>query len=73
VDIICHPKDQQGLGVEVLEIKKKCLLNKCLFKLLSEEEVWQELITNKYLQSKTLSQVKAKPTDSAFLERAYAR
>jgi hypothetical protein len=64
--IICRPKDQGGLGVEVLELKNKCLLSKWLFKLLNEEGVWQELIQNKYLHSKTLSQVKAKPNDSPF-------
>ena len=65
-EIICRPKDQGGLGVEVLELKNKCLLSKWLFKLLNEEGVWQELIHNKYLNSKTLSQVTAKPTDSPF-------
>jgi hypothetical protein len=37
-----------------------------LFKLLNEEGVWQELLHNKYLRGKTLSQVTAKPTDSQF-------
>ena len=65
-EIICRPKDQGGLGVEVLDLKNKCLLSKWLFKLLNEEGVWQELIHNKYLHSKTLSQVTAKPMDSPF-------
>ena len=65
-NIICRPKDQGGLGIEVLELKNKCLLSKWLFKLLNKEGVWQELLHNKYLQHKTLSQVEAKPTDSAF-------
>ena len=65
-EIICRPKDQGGLGVEVLELKNKCLISKWLFKLLNEEGVWQELIHNKYLYSKTLSQVTAKPMDSPF-------
>jgi uncharacterized integral membrane protein len=43
-----------------------CLLCKWLYKLLLEEEVWQELLTNIYLRGKTLSQVQAKPTDSPF-------
>ena len=37
-----------------------------MFKLLNEEGVWQELIHNKYLHSKKLSQVTAKPMDSSF-------
>jgi hypothetical protein len=33
---------------------------------LNEEGVWQELLHNKYLSQKTLSQVQAKPSDSPF-------
>jgi hypothetical protein len=33
---------------------------------MNEEGVWQEIIHNKYLHSKTLSQVMAKPLDSPF-------
>jgi exonuclease III len=65
-NIICRPKDQGGLGIEVLELKNKCLLSKWLFQLLNEEGVWQELLRNKYLSQKTLAEVQAKPTDSAF-------
>jgi hypothetical protein len=65
-NIICRPKEQGGLGVEVLELKNRCLLSKWLYKLLNEEGVWQELLHNKYLKNKTLSQVTAKPTDSPF-------
>ena len=64
--IMCRPKDQGGLGIEVLEIKNKCLLSKWLFKLLNEEGVWQELIRNKYLINRTLAQVDEKPTNSPF-------
>jgi hypothetical protein len=63
---LCRPKDQGGLGIEVLELKNKCLLSKWLFKLLSEEGMWQQLLYNKYLKNKTLSQVEAKPNDSQF-------
>jgi hypothetical protein len=50
----------------VLDIKNRCLLRKWLFKILSKEGVWQEMLTNKYLCGKMLSQVQAKPTDSPF-------
>jgi hypothetical protein len=50
----------------VLELKNKCLLSKWLFKLLNEEGVWQKLLRNKYLHSKSLSEVTMKPTDSPF-------
>jgi hypothetical protein len=59
-------KRSRGLGIKVLDIKNRCLLCKWLFKLLSDEGVWQELLTNKYLRRKMLSQVQAKPTDSPF-------
>jgi hypothetical protein len=53
-NIVCRPKDQGGLGIKVLDVKNKCLLSKWLFKHLSEEGMWQELLSNKYLGSKTL-------------------
>jgi hypothetical protein len=65
-NIICRPKDQGGLGVEVLDIKNRCLLSKWLFKLLNKEGMWQELLFNKYLRHKSLAQVIANPTDSPF-------
>jgi hypothetical protein len=64
--IVCRPKDQRGLGIEVHEIKNRCLLSKWLFKLLNEEGVWQELLQAKYFRQKTLSEVQAKSTDSPF-------
>jgi hypothetical protein len=65
-NIICRPKEQGGLGIEVLELKNKWLLRKWLFKLLTEEGMWLQILHNKYLRSKTLAQVEAKPTDSPF-------
>ena len=65
-NIVCRPKDQGGLGIQVLDIKNKCLLSKWLFKILREEGVWQELLSNKYLQGKTLAQTEPKSTDSPF-------
>jgi hypothetical protein len=65
-NIICRPKDQGGLGIEVLDLKNKSLLSKWLFKLLNDEGVWQELLQSKYLSQKILSQVQAKPSDSPF-------
>ena len=38
-NIICRPKDQGGLEVEVLAFKNQCLLSKWLFKLLNEDGV----------------------------------
>jgi hypothetical protein len=54
-NIIYRPKDQGGLGIEVLDIKNRCMLFKWLFKMLNEEGMWQELLQNKYIKDKTLS------------------
>jgi hypothetical protein len=51
---VCRPKDRRGLGIEVLELINKCLINKWLFKLLSEEGMWQQLLHNEYHKNKTL-------------------
>ena len=66
-DIICRPKDQGGLGIENLEVKNRCLLSKWLWKLsLENDAMWAQILRNKYLQTKTLSQVTVRPTDSPF-------
>jgi hypothetical protein len=49
-NLSCRRKDQVGLGIEVLEIKNSYLLSKWLYKLLSEERLWQQLLKNKYLR-----------------------
>ena len=64
--MICRPEDQGGLGIEVLELKNRCLLRKWLSKLLTEDGIWQDLLHNKYLYNKTLAEVQLKPTDSPF-------
>jgi hypothetical protein len=55
--IICRPKDQGGLGVVNFELQNKCLISKWLFSLINSEGVWKQLIKNKYLSSKTITQV----------------
>jgi hypothetical protein len=68
-NIICRPKDQGGLDIEFIEIKNRCLLCKWLFKLLPENVMWHELITNKYLYFDSLLHLKVKPLDSHFWKR----
>ena len=58
--------DQGGLGILDLQIQNKCLLAKWIVNLLNIDGMWQELLKNKYLRSKSLTQVKAKPYDSHF-------
>jgi len=65
-DMLCRPRDQGGLGILNLHLQNKCLLAKWLVNLLNTEGIWQTLLRNKYLNSKSLSQVTAKPNDSHF-------
>jgi hypothetical protein len=53
-------------GVHDLEVKNSALLGKWLFKLLTEDGVWQTLLKRKYISMKALSQVFWKPGDSYF-------
>ena len=65
-NVVCRPKHQGGLGIHDLEIKNTALLGKWLFKLLTEDGVWQTLLRRKYIGSKALSQLYWKPGDSHF-------
>ncbi|WVZ51380.1 hypothetical protein U9M48_002532, partial [Paspalum notatum var. saurae] len=64
--ILSQPKDQGGLGIHELGTKNIALLGKWLYKLLTSEGTWQQLIRNKYLGSTPLSQVEWRPGDSHF-------
>jgi hypothetical protein len=64
--IVCSLKDQGGLGIHNLEVKNTALLGKWLFKLLTEEGMWQSILKRKYIGPKALSQVLWKPGDSHF-------
>jgi hypothetical protein len=61
------PKRPRGLGIQDLEVKNTALLGKWLFRLITEDRVWQTLLRHKYVGSKALSQVFCKPGDSHFL------
>jgi hypothetical protein len=63
---LCQPKDQGGLGILDLDVQNTMLLSKWLYKLLTSDGMWQQLIHNKYLNSKPLSQAFWKPGDSHF-------
>ena len=62
--VLCQPKDQGGLSIHDLRIKNTALLSKWLFKLLTTDGTWQQLLWNKYLGSKPVSQVEWKTGDS---------
>ena len=66
-NVVCRPKDFGGLGIHDLEVKNRVLLGKWLFKLLTEDGVWQTLLRRKYIRSSAVSQISLKPGDSHFL------
>jgi hypothetical protein len=47
-------------------MQNKCLLSKWIFSLINSDGVWQQLIRNKYLGSKAITQVARKLGDSQF-------
>ena len=61
-----QPKDQGGLGIHNLELKNIALLSKWLYCLLTTDGTWQQLIRNKYIETKPLVQVQWKNGDSHF-------
>ena len=64
--ILCQPKDQGGLGIQNLELKNIALLSKWLYRLLTIDGTWQQILRNKYLGNKPLVQVQWKSGDSHF-------
>jgi hypothetical protein len=66
--VLCGPKDFGGLGIQNLDIQNKCLLSKWLYKILNEEDIWQNLLRKKYLAKKTLTQAQKQPGDSILIQ-----
>jgi hypothetical protein len=64
--ILCEPKDQGGLRILDLNTKNIALLSKWIYKLLTSDGMWQQVLRNKYLGSKPLAQVESKIGDSHF-------
>ena len=62
--ILCQPKDQGGIGILDLNTMNRALLSKWLYKLLTSDGMWQQLLRNKYIGSKSLAQVEWKISDS---------
>jgi hypothetical protein len=54
------------LGFLNLGVHNKCLLGKWLFKLINDDGIWQQLLKNKYLRDKTLTEVQYMSGDSQF-------
>ena len=54
------------MGVANLATKNSCLLSKWLFKLVNQDGTWQQLLKNKYLGSKSLTQAVRKSGDPHF-------
>ena len=56
----------RGLGVLNLDAHNRCLLIKWLFRLLNGDGIEQQLLRNKYLRNKTLTQVQYMSEESQF-------
>ena len=44
---LLQPKEQEGIGIQDLDIQNKYLLRKWPYKLCNEEGLWQQLLRNK--------------------------
>jgi hypothetical protein len=64
--ILCLPRDQGGIEIHNLELKNMALLSKWMYRLLTTDGTWQEILRNKYLGTKPLVQVQWKSGDSHF-------
>jgi hypothetical protein len=60
------PRIRVASGSWIYSFKINVFLAKWLVNLLNTEGTWQSLLCNKYLRTKTLTQVSAKPNDSHF-------
>ena len=56
----------RGLWIHNLELKSIALLSKWLYRLLTTDGTWQQILRNKYLGTKPLVQVQWKSGDSHF-------
>ena len=65
-DTVCLPKDYGGLGILDLKHMNVALLGKWLWKLETEQGLWQDLLRKKYLRDTPLSGASFKPGDSWF-------
>jgi hypothetical protein len=55
-----------GLAILDLEEQNKCLLSKWLFNLINRDGAWQQLLRNKYLNNKSITQVSKRLGNSQF-------
>ncbi|PWZ34711.1 hypothetical protein Zm00014a_007277, partial [Zea mays] len=62
----CQPKNKGGLEVTNLATKNLCSQSKWLYKILTEDGIWQQILKNKYLGNKSLTQVSRSLGDSHF-------
>jgi hypothetical protein len=66
---VCTPKNQGGLGVLNLEYMNDALLTKWLWNIENSNDLWQKIITKKYIKGKPLISVKQRQNDSQFWKK----
>jgi hypothetical protein len=59
-NVVYRPKDQGWFCIHDLEVKSREILGKWLFKLMTKDGPWQNILKIKYIGSKALSQVYSK-------------
>jgi hypothetical protein len=65
-NVVCCPKDEEGLGIHDLEVKKRALLSKWLFKLLIKMGFLANHLKRNYVNYEALSYVYRKAGESQF-------
>jgi hypothetical protein len=56
----------KGLGIQNIDIQNRCLQSKWMFKLINEDDLWQQILKKKYVNDFTIAQVQRKQGDSHF-------
>jgi hypothetical protein len=62
--LLCKPRQKGGLGIKNLQLFNYCLLCKWLWKLETEDGLWQILVKAKYSINKSLHHIRLKNDDS---------
>lgn len=64
-DKMCRPKKMGGLGFRKKEATNKAFLSKLVWRVMSDDDnLWIQIVKNKYLREKEFMATKSKDTDS---------
>jgi hypothetical protein len=63
---VASTRSRRNIGIHNLELKNMALLSKWLYRLITTDDTWQQILRSKYLGTKPLVQVQLKSGDSHF-------